>query len=167
LLGTGSKAYGLDGRIVYAMRVDEVCSFDEYWADPRFACKRPRLGGSLKQIYGDNVYHRSRGGGWEQADSHHSLDGGAPNPRNVVHDTGVNRVLLSQRFVYYGERAALILEEFRSFGEERKDVCLRRQGHAVFTGQMRDDFVTWLEEGQRDWGVLGFPTEFRRHARLP
>jgi Nucleotide modification associated domain 2 len=167
VLGTGSKAYGLDGRIVYAMRVDEVCSFDQYWADPRFACKRPRLRGSLKQIYGDNIYHRASSGAWEQADSHHSLACGAPNQLNVMHDTSVDRVLLSQRFVYFGERALAVPEEFRSFGEERKDVCMGRQGHRVLTGAIREGFVAWLEETQQEWGVLGLPVEFRRHARAP
>jgi hypothetical protein len=167
VLGTGSKAYGLDGRVIYAMRVIEVCTFDEYWADPRFACKRPQLRGSLKQAYGDNIYHRGPDGAWRQADSHHSLENGAPNPRNVAHDTGVDRVLLSQRFVYYGERALLIPEEFRSFGEDRKDVCLRRRGHAVITGPLRDHFVAWLEGVHENWGVVGLPSEFKRHTRAP
>jgi hypothetical protein len=84
-----------------------------------------------------------------------------------VHDTGVDRVLLSRRFVYFGERAVRIPNEFRCFGEEGRDVCLHRQGHGVFTGPMRDDFIAWLEAAHNEWGVLGLPAEFRRHERFP
>jgi hypothetical protein len=165
ILGTGSKAYGLDGRIVYAMRVEEACTFDDYWNDPRFCCKRPQLRGSLKQLYGDNIYHRLPDGTWQQEDSHHSLATGAPNLHNVLHDTATNRVLLSRRFVYYGQRALPVPARFRAFGDERRDVCLRRQGHSVVTGGLRDEFVAWLEEANDEWGVVGLPAEFTRHKR--
>ena len=36
IIGTGSKSKGRDGHIVYAMRVTEAMSFDEYWTDSRF-----------------------------------------------------------------------------------------------------------------------------------
>jgi hypothetical protein len=86
------------------------------------------------------------------------------NPRNVERDTSVDRVLLSQRFVYYGERARRIPDQFRSFGNEARDVCLARQGHGVFTGGLRDAFVAWLEATHVEWGVLGPPAEFRHHT---
>jgi hypothetical protein len=64
VIGTGSKSKARDGQLVYAMRVSETMTFDEYWADPRFASKRPSLVGSLKQAFGDNIYHRTADGGW-------------------------------------------------------------------------------------------------------
>src|SRR5690348_6657632 len=37
ILGTGTAERGLNGRIVFIMRVDEVTTFDNYWNDPRFS----------------------------------------------------------------------------------------------------------------------------------
>jgi hypothetical protein len=166
VIGTGSKACGLGGRLVYAMRVEEACTFDEYWNDPRFRCKRPQLRGSLKQLYGDNIYHRDSKRRWLQADSHHSFANGKPNSRNIARDTSVDRVLISSRFAYHGERAPLIPKRFRSFGTGKRDVCLSRPGHGVFTDALRDAFVTWLDAAHPEWGYLGPPSEFRHHEPL-
>ncbi|MFC0668681.1 hypothetical protein ACFSKY_14665 [Azotobacter chroococcum] len=57
VVGTGAKStYDYKGRLIYAMQVSEVLSFDEYWNDARFILKRPNLKGSLKVMYGDNIY---------------------------------------------------------------------------------------------------------------
>src|SRR6266851_8012960 len=67
IVGTGSKTCGLGGFLVYAVKVAETCTYDQYWEDPRFLVKRPNLRGSLKQAYGDNIYHRNPGArGWVQ-----------------------------------------------------------------------------------------------------
>ena len=82
------------GRHIYAMQVGEVLDFDTYWNDPRFLAKRPDLLGSLKVMYGDNIYHLV-GRRWVQVDSHHSLENGRPNKANVECDTGVDRLLVA------------------------------------------------------------------------
>ena len=41
ILGMGAVKPKLSGHLCYWMWVDEVLSFDEYWADPRFRRKRP------------------------------------------------------------------------------------------------------------------------------
>ena len=62
-------------KMVFLMRVDEICTFDEYWEDPRFLVKRPRFDGNYQQCYGDNIYHHI-GNEWMQENSHHSyVDG--------------------------------------------------------------------------------------------
>src|SRR3954447_1814943 len=78
IVGTGSKAHELQGQLVYAMRVTETLSFDEFWCDERFREKRPNLHGSLMQAYGDNIYHRDGREHWLQENSHHSLKDGSP-----------------------------------------------------------------------------------------
>src|SRR6266566_8725817 len=115
VIGTGAKGrYRLPGHLVFAMRVDETLGYDAYWNDPRFVAKKPVLNGSLKQVYGDNIYHRQRGV-WKQENSHHSYDKGRPNRHNVDRDTNVDRVLLSTRFVYFGGSAPEIPKRFRPY----------------------------------------------------
>src|SRR5689334_12341835 len=75
IVGCGSNAKGVrqGGRLVYAMRVTEQLTFDQYNADPRFERKKPIRRGSRKQSCGDNIYYRAnKDGGWCQRDSFHS-----------------------------------------------------------------------------------------------
>lgn len=165
VIGTGAKErYGLTGHLIYAMRVDETMDFTSYWNDPRFLQKRPVLNGSLKQLYGDNIYHRGAHGGWIQADSHHSLDRGRPNPENIERDTRVDRVLISCKFVYFGSAAPEVPKKFRPFRPAMKDLCCPRQGHRTLPHELATAFVSWLEE-QQLWGLKGMPLQFRSHKR--
>ncbi|MCH7655569.1 MAG: hypothetical protein IIC95_06215, partial [Chloroflexi bacterium] len=71
VLGTGSRLHDREGHLVFAMLVTEILTFDQYWGDPRFGVKRPRLVGSVKQAYGDNIYHHGEDGiQWLQENSH-------------------------------------------------------------------------------------------------
>src|SRR5258708_6780576 len=70
VVGTGSAVRRRAGFVVFAMKVEEALTFEEYWADERFFQKRPNLRGSKKQAFGDNIYHRkSQGSGWLQLNS--------------------------------------------------------------------------------------------------
>lgn len=161
VVGTGAKVrYGYSGRLIYAMQVSEILDFDAYWNDPRFIQKRPNLTGSLQVLYGDNIYRRVDGS-WVQADSHHSLENGRVNKDNLEWDTGVNRLLVASKFVYWGRSAPTIPSEFRSFGEDKDDICSGR-GHRVFVNELPMAFASWLKaEGK--WGVQGEPLEFASH----
>ena len=86
--GIGSTQNQLEGRLVYAMRVEEKMSFDEYWTDPRFAEKKPNLKGGREQCCGDNIYHQTPDGEWVQEKSLHQLFGLQPEslPRGPRHE---------------------------------------------------------------------------------
>lgn len=164
VIGTGAKSkYGLAGHLIFAMRVEETCDFDAYWRDSRFSAKRPVLNGSLKQLYGDNIYHREHGR-WKQEDSHHSREGGRSNRHNVTRDTSANRVLLSQRFVYLGETARAIPKRFRPYKPTGEEICSPGQGHRVLSPKLAEAFASWLEE-RGEWGLQGTPLEFKKHRR--
>lgn len=163
VVGTGAKTkYGLTGRLIYAMKVEEFLDFDSYWTDPRFRCKRPVLNGSLKQVYGDNIYYRNSDR-WVQEDSHHSLENGRQNRRNIARDTSANRVLVARKFVYFGITAPLIPKPFRPYKATGEDICCPRQGHRVMSHELATAFESWLEKEEK-WGLQGMPLEFERHA---
>lgn len=164
IVGTGAKTkYGLAGRLLYAMKVDEVLTFDEYWTDPRFLFKRPILNGSLKQVYGDNIYHRGSGK-WCQENSHHSLPGGRRNLRNIARDTSVDRLVVARRFVYFGKGAPAFPPRFRPFKSTGEDICCSGQGHRILSARICSSFEKWMEKQGR-WGLQGMPLEFARHER--
>ena len=157
--GSGSKQKGQEGLLVFAMRVDEAISYDEYWSDPRFQRKKPNRVGSLKQRYGDNIYHRAADGeSWAQEDGRHSLDDGTPNVDHVSRDTSAPRVLISQAFAYYGDQAINIPAEFRNW--EGLDICSGGPGYKRnFPDDLRAAFMTWLES-QADRGIAGEPLDW-------
>ncbi len=160
IVGTGSKAYRLAGRIVYAMRVCERLSFEEYWIDPRFRLKRPNLKGSVKQAFGDNIYHRhSKTRRWVQENSHHSYSDGRPNQGNVKHDTQTSSVLISSDFAYWGASGPQIPVRFR--GYRGLDVCAQRGHKCNFPADLSADFAAWIRSlGPK--GYVGEPAEFSR-----
>ncbi len=165
VIGTGAKSkYDLAGHLIFAMRVEEVLDFDAYWSDPRFSAKKPVLNGSLKQLYGDNIYHREQGQ-WKQEDSHHSRAGGRPNRHNIKRDTSANRVLLSRRFVYFGNNAPPIPRRFRPYKPTGEEICSPGQGHRILSERLAKSFVSWLERGGK-WGLQGMPLEFESHQRV-
>ena len=140
VIGTGSAYRNRNGHIVYAMRVTETMSFGEYWTDPRFRAKRPNLRGRTKQAFGDNIYHQDPNSGrWLQADSHHSCADGTQNPKNISHDTKVDRVLISDDFIYWGGHGAEIP---RFHGT---DICKIGPGHKCrFPDRVVASCIEWL-----------------------
>lgn len=143
VVATGSAQYHRTGRLVCAIKVSETITFDDYWRDTRFRLKKPVMNGSRMMGYGDNIYHHSPEGNWIQADSHHSLEGGVANPRNLDDDTETDRVLIAEEFWYFGSSAPVIPTEFR--GQGPMDICVGR-GHKVnFADGLVDNFLAWVQ----------------------
>ena len=149
VIGTGSANYprgpDLRGRLVFAMKVNEVLSFDLYWNSPRFIRKRPNLRGSSKLRMGDNIYH-SIDGNWVHVDSHHSHVGGVQNSNNIVRDTSkTTNVLVANEFIYFGKEAIQIPQDH--------DVVKKGPSHrSNFDADEIHKFISWLN----GLGVSGF-----------
>lgn len=159
VVGTGSAHKKLTGKLVYAMRVEEVLTFDDYWKDPRFARKIPTDRGAVKRAYGDNIYHHADDGSWIQADSRHSLDGGAPNQGHIDTDTSVNAVLVSSHFSYFGSNGPVVPTHLRQdLGDDL--VCSGRGHRCNFPDELVGATVVWLEHLER--GMLGRPADWKR-----
>lgn len=159
IVGTGSKRYLLHKQIVYAMQISEILTFAEYWQNDRFIRKRPYLSGSLKQAYGDNIYHRDPATGlWLQENSHHSLSDGTPNQANIMRDTHSPRVLVGEEFYYWGSAGPTIPDKF-------SDTCLSGQGHRCnFPSSFVNSLIDWIRSmGQK--GYLGEPSEWAKRFR--
>ncbi len=159
IMGTGSKRTERESHVVYAMCVSEVMTFNEYWQDTRFRNKHPDLHASIRKAFGDNIYHRNDATGrWRQADSHHSCEDGTPNRQNVDHDTRVDRVLVSDDFIYWGGHGPKIPASFR------KDVCKSGSGHKCnFPAKIVDECIAWLR-GLDGRGYRGDPLEWDRKS---
>jgi Nucleotide modification associated domain 2 len=160
VMGTGSKTNGREKHVVYAMRVTGTMTFEEYWADPQFRRKKPNLAGSTKQAFGDNIYSRDPASGqWRQLDSHHSLNDGSPNPVNIAADTGTNRILFSDDFVYWGGSGPQLPQRFLSWGPQHENVCAVYGHKNRFPVQMVEELVAWIRS-LNETGYCGEPLDW-------
>lgn len=154
VVGSGSNGRNVrrGGHLVYAMQVTETMTFDEYEVDPRFEPKKPYRNGSRKQSCGDNIYFRSApAAAWQQRDSFHSRPDGSLNPQHVARDTGVNRVLISNDFVYFGGEGPAFPEELRD--QQGRQLCKTGIGLTAFDDpQLTKNFEIWV----RTLGVSGY-----------
>ncbi|BBB65520.1 hypothetical protein UNDYM_1267 [Undibacterium sp. YM2] len=146
IVGCGSNARGVrrGGHLVYAMRVTETMTFDAYSIDPRFRAKQPYRTGSRKQSCGDNIYFREKiDAEWQQRDSFHSSQNGTINGLHVRRDTGVNRVLVSDDFVYFGGTGPKFPLHLRdNYG---RALCKSGIGRSCFNDpKLLGDFELWL-----------------------
>lgn len=154
VVGSGSNDRNVrrGGHLVYAMRVTETMTFDEYEVDTRFESKKPYRNGSRKQSCGDNIYFRtSPAAAWQQRDSFHSRPDGSLNPDHVTRDTGVNRVLVSNDFVYFGGEGPKFPEELRD--QQVRPLCKTGIGLTTFDDPQ---LVKTLERWIRSLGVSGY-----------
>ena len=137
------------------MRVTEAMSFTAYWQDPRFRIKRPAMRASTRRAFGDNIYHRDDvNGSWHQVDSHHSCEDGTPNAKNIRHDTSVDRILVSDDFIYWGGSGPRLPLSFRD------DICKGGQGHKCrFPAEVVSRCITWLRDLD-DKGYRGDPLDW-------
>lgn len=163
IVGSGSndRKVRRGGHLVYAMCVTECMSFEDYDADPRFQAKKPYRSGSRKQSSGDNIYYRNAvGDPWLQRDSFHTKPNGDMHPDHVQRDTGVNRVLISDDFAYFGGYGPRIPETL--VDAENRPLCKSGIGRICFDDQkLIDDLVAWL----RSLGPGGYrdaPFEWRQ-----
>jgi hypothetical protein len=156
----GGRRLKATGRCVYAMRVTDTRTFDQYWAEKEFFDKRPVRNGSRVMMVGDNIYRRETpNGDWVQLDSHHSNPDGTPNQLNIDKDTRADRVLISRDFYYFGRNAPPVPSKIlKTLGFKNKI------GHRKFNTAGRDTFLSWLLQnhaGDRNF-VVADPFDFEK-----
>ena len=153
LVGTGSNARSVrrGGYLVYAMRVTEVLSTEEYWAAGRFEGKKPDLYHNWVAASGDNIYEPLGAGQWRQLSSYHSGDDGSPSEAHIARDTAVRRILVSDDFVFFGAEGPKLPARFGDGGEQNL-LRSRRNYQRVRCEEVVTAFEGWF----RSLGVQGF-----------
>ena len=94
----GLSPRGSGNKIIYAMKVDQILSYEHYFRDSRFGRKKPTDQATVYKC-GDNIYQSTNNGEFYQ------LPGSMHKPKDMEHDLKGKRVLVSQEFVYFGTEA--------------------------------------------------------------
>ncbi len=149
--GFGSATRGRSGQLVYAMRVAETMTFEEYWGDPRFAAKKPIRSSRYEETCGDNVYRRAPDGSWLQEACFHCSD-------HMGNDLRVDRVLVATEFVYYGDASIDLPFEIACLGE-RHFAGIRNYRVNGLSNDGVQMVIAWLRDLCSDGGVVGSPAQ--------
>lgn len=157
VFGTGSVALKCPKHLIYAMKVTEKVNFNEYWENIRFASKKPVMNGSLKTMYGDNIYFYNDNQ-WSQEDSHHSLDNGSINYLNLNKDTGVDAVLISEHFYYLGCNSVVIPEKLVD------KICKKGPNFRYAEEKASVSLIAYIES-KHATGYHGDPIQFTNFQR--
>lgn len=151
IAGLGSKnapSGDLSGRLVYAMRVDEVVSMEDYdrraprdWPEKIPNSKSRDLADRL----GDCIYDFSHGSPPVQREGVHGKE-------SIDRDLGGKNVLLSEHFYYFGSRAIPLPANLQS-------ICHQMQSHKSDANDPYvAPFLSWLKSLQLVQGQLyGWP----------
>ncbi len=173
IVGTGSKRlkrrYGIGCfKLIYAMKVDEKLTFEQYSKDPRFEKKIPRYG--RKEERGDNIYYKDKEGRWYIRPSYHygrelkSKKVKLKSPKVWIRDLSGCCVLVSRHFFYFGREAVELPKEFRIIANAKDDDHgLSNYRSEKIPKEVAERFIEWLERKyETKNGCIGVPCEFKR-----
>lgn len=156
IFGLSGKA--LNYKLIFAMKVSKKITFNEYWESPEFQYKKPIINGSLKQMYGDNIYFfDKKTNKWHQENSHHSLDNGEINYLNLNRDTKGEFVLIADEFYYFGR-------EMIDIPKEIKDSFLIGIGFKKVGEEQANQLIEYLRNNYHI-GIYGDPISFEDFLR--
>ena len=152
ILGTTPKP--ASGRVVFAMQITRALTFDKYFEDLQYACKKP----GPNNPRGDNIYRKRSSGRLEQIcnSSHGQSD--------IEKDLSTNRVLISENFYYFGREAPQLPEKFAPLVHTGRGH--KRLGSSPPGRDLILELISWLQEHFSP-GVQGEPTEQEVHCWPP
>jgi len=128
VIGVGGCRLKATWHCVYAMRVTQKITFNEYWKNPIYFDKKPVRNGSRKMMAGDNIYYLdTMQNTWCQADSYHSNPDGSTDLLHLSKDTSSDKVLISRHFFYFGKEAPLVSRDLLNAIGYKNQI-----GHRVF-----------------------------------
>ncbi len=149
--------------LIFAMKVEEIITFDEYWNNPDFQCKKPVFNGSVMQMYGDNVYHTNpQTKEVIQERCAHTVEG--KNPKDTGQygrDIRGKNVLISRNFYYFGANAPELPGEFKHMASTVRNMeCNHVDEETV------QKFADWLQSNY-EVGIHGDPINWKEFTFKP
>lgn len=155
IVGLSPKSDG--NKIVFAMRVTEVVTFEKYYNQKRFEYKKPKFKTKrLSDIAGDNIYEKKRDGSYTQHRSMHSnnwqYDNWSESEYDKIHDLSGEYVLISDDFYYFGK---LNKKPLPSYLHELK---VLRNHKCKFSENTKMSFIKFIRNNRKSNNQrIGYP----------
>jgi len=145
IVGTTTKIRG--SKLLYAVQISEILSFDNYYLDARFQNKKPEIKGNWQQRVGDNMYYEDKNGNWRQHSTlYHRQE------EIIRKDLKHPYVFIGRKFYYFGKNAVEFPAEFESLIWNRQGCKIN---HEV---KVAKNFIEWLQ-GKHKLGIHGNPLD--------
>lgn len=151
IIGTSPKSQG--NKLVYAMKISEILSFETYYADVRFEKKKPVVEGSWRERVGDNMYYKDQQGKWIQ---HRTIQ--HRSAELIKQDLKYHVVFIAEYFYYFGDKEITIPIEFQELIRKTQGYKCNHEPGLV------KRFLNWLEVSF-DPGVLGNPKDNKDYQK--
>ena len=160
VIGLSGKKYG--NKLIYAMQVTETPSFEEYWQNPKYLSKRSSQLDETS-VRGDNIYEKLPSGLWKQNPAVHPnrKHGGDMDLDLGLDETNTkdprNKVLVSDRFVYYGREPITLPEPILS------KVVVGWGHRSRFEPSFIEEVMDFIE-GNNQWGLISPPGSLKQSS---
>jgi len=149
ILGHSIKLKG--NELIYAMKINEILDFDEYYNDSRFQYKKPKLKGKWWEISGDNIYYKDKKGKYTYKIN--------PLHKNKFEQDVKNHIVfISNYFYYFGSNSVKSFKkEFPKLIHKTESFSYEREEEEM------NIFIKWLENNFKRGRNGNNPTEpFRK-----
>jgi len=152
IVGLSPKATG--NKIIFAMEVNEILSYSEYYNTKRFEKKKPNFKTKLAiHKSGDNIYKPLSNGSFKQLQSMHSKDKGKKeNPNTKKSDLSGKNVLISNNFYYFGSKA-------KELNPNLEPLIVGRGHRSNFSKEALKSFKQFIDS-QKQKGIIAQPTNW-------
>lgn len=141
LVGTGSAAAGLRNKLIYAARIDNIRTIEEYGHELQYSIKRPSLSESDVSRHGDSIYFKDQAGEWRQRRNIHH------DKSHTGRDLSGQNVLIASMFWYFGSQA-------KELPLDLLEIVKAGPGHKCTTSpEVINRLETWLS--QFEPGIIG------------
>ena len=136
------------------MKIAEILSFDDYFNDPRFECKKPEFGYNIdkKKAIGDNFYELRNDIYFAHPSYHTNQDRKNNNKDRYNDDLKSENVLISAKgdFYYFGSQPVEIPDELHGM------VVGRKYKYKDFTPTFIETFEEYISGFKK--GICAYPT---------
>jgi hypothetical protein len=151
IVGTASARLAKPHHLIYAMCVNCVLPYQDYWTSSRFACRKP----SDKTVIsrrGDNIWHQEERGEWRVVpDAFHDTS-------HSDRDISGRNALIATEFFYFGREAICVDPQF-------VPLLATTQGHKnTLDLGASEDFWKWVKGKAPKPGRIADPFEFTDDA---
>ncbi len=157
VIGTGSVENVGNDKLIHAMKIEEILTFEQYSKDKRFQYKIPnwKSNDPVKRV-GDNIYYKDENNVFIQKSSMHSNKDGTENKKLKEHDLSGEKILISKYFCYYGKKGIQIPKNLQF-------IIKKGPGHkSNFTQSDINKFLNWLDSPNKVKGRQGNPFLMRK-----
>jgi hypothetical protein len=139
-------------RLIFIMKITEKMSFDDYYNDPRYQCKKPTKENRITKA-GDNIYFKN-GNAYKRGIAFRHL-----NKEMFDSDHKSDKVLISSEFFYFG-KGAIPVDQFKI----NIPKTVAPYGYETADEEIISDLWNYLTKNYKKNTVIHYPHDFEKES---